>query len=28
MAEVVREGDVYRWVEAELGQIAPGGHGP
>jgi trehalose 6-phosphate synthase len=28
MAEVVRESDVYRWVEAELGQIAPGGHGP
>jgi len=28
MAEVVREGDVYAWVEAELGQIAPGGNGP
>ncbi|MFU8840709.1 MAG: alpha,alpha-trehalose-phosphate synthase (UDP-forming) [Nitriliruptoraceae bacterium] len=28
MAEVVREGDVYAWVQAELSQIAPGGHGP
>lgn len=28
MAEVVREGDVFAWVEAELGQIAPGGNGP
>ncbi|MFP4149871.1 MAG: trehalose-6-phosphate synthase [Nitriliruptoraceae bacterium] len=28
MAEVVREGDVYRWVEAELGQIASGVTGP
>ncbi len=28
MAEVVRDGDVYRWVGDELAGIAEGGHGP